>query len=544
MNARLSNGMAGVRRMLGGFTPGQRGVILVVSLALVLGLVGLTRWASQPTWTPLFSNLSGTDANAIVEQLRSQNVQYQLADGGGTVLVPQSQVYDLRIALSGKGLPSSSSNGYSILDQQGMTATDFQQNIAYQRALESELSRTLQAMDGVQTALVHIAIPQRTVFTTQQDQPTASVLLGLQPGTTLAREQVRAVTHLVAGSVPGLSPSNVTLTDAQGNLLSVPETGADAQAMLASQTDQQTAEFEQRMNQTVQQMLDRVLGPNHAVVRVNAQLNFDTRATTSEQYVSPTGSLPPLSEVTAHETYSGIGAGPGGQLGGVWPTLTPIAGGTGGSYDSQARTVDNPVNKIVSSAQAAPGSVQRLTVAVALDAASAGKISTAQIQALVSNAVGIDPARGDSVQVTSLPFDTTAAAAAAKEVATAQASQRMAGYLDLAKKAGLALLVAIVLLVAMRRRKKAKPSVEVYASDLAHGSLLGGLPPALSAGPTGAHAFGGQEGAAAALPEQREAAEDLARRRERLRDEVTRLVDNQPEEVAQVIQGWLSQRKS
>jgi len=202
------------------------GVGPVLAVGLVVVAVVLTRFAAQPTWTPLFSNLSGGDANAVVEQLKTQGVQYQLSNGGSTVLVPQSQVYDLRVALAGKNLPAGDSGGWSLLDQQGMTSTDFQQNVAYQRAMEGELGKTLQAMTGVQTAIVHLAIPKKDVFTSDTDVPTASVLLALKPGATVAQGQVRSVMHLVAGSVPGLKPSDVTVTDAAGKMLSTREDGA------------------------------------------------------------------------------------------------------------------------------------------------------------------------------------------------------------------------------------------------------------------------------------------------------------------------------
>jgi flagellar M-ring protein FliF len=541
VTARVTQTFGRLRSMMKGFTPGQTGVIIVAVLGLILGAVFLARWAAQPTWTPLFSNLSGTDANAIVEQLKTDNVQYQLADGGSTVLVPQAQVYDLRVSLSGKGLPNSTSNGYSILDSQGMTATDLQQNVAYQRALESELAKTLQAINGVQTAIVHLAIPKKDVFSNEQDKTTASVLLSLAPGTTLDRGQVRAVTHLVASSIPGLDPSNVTVTDGKGTLLSSQDAGADGAASIAGDTDQQTAQFEDRMSKTVQNMLDRVLGAGHAVVRVNAQLNYDTRATTSERYVSETN-VPPLSEATATETYSGAANGVGGNLGGTWPTLTGVAGsGNGGTYSRAQRTVDNAVGKIVESAQAAPGSVRRLTVAVVLDSATTAKTDPATVQQLVGNAVGLDATRGDSVQVSSLPFDTTAATTAQREVAAAASAARTAQYVDLGKKAGLVLLALIIGLVLLRRRKKARATVDAYASDLPpDGPVLGHgqLPHALPGTPAGQMAL-------APAPEEPviDAEFEQMLNRERLRDEVAKLVDNQPEEVAQVIQGWLNGRK-
>jgi flagellar M-ring protein FliF len=292
------------------------------------------------------------------------------------------------------------------------------------------------------------------------------------------------------------------------------------------------------MGTSLQQMLDKVLGPGHAVVRVNAQLNFDTTETTSQTYVSASG-VPPLTEATSSETYAGGGGGAGGVLGGTWPTLTGGAGaGSGGSYAKSDRTVDNPVGTVVTKAQAAPGSVKRLTVAVVLDAAKAG-VAPADVQALVTNAVGLDAKRGDAVQVSRMAFDTTAAQAATKQLAEAQAAEKTAGYLDLGKKAGIGLAVLAALLVGMRRRKQAGPRVEAVASDLpAEGTVM--LAPevqaALSAGRLPALA-GGRD-ALGAGPD------DAARAgRERMREELSTFVDNQPDEIAQLVQGWLAQQR-
>lgn len=546
MTARITQTLDRARALMKGFTPGQLGVIGVAVVALVFGTVVFTRWVAQPSWTPLFSNLSGSDASAIVEQLKAENVQYQLADGGSTVLVPKAQVYDLRVSLSGKGLPTSAASGYSVLDEQGMTATDLQQNVAYQRALESELSRTLQAITGVQTALVHLAVPEKDVFSSTQDKTTASVLLSLSPGTELDRGQVRAITHLVGSSIPGLDPGDVTVTDGKGTLLSAAGAGADGAVSLAGDTDQQTSQFEDRMSRSAQAMLDKVLGPGNAVVRVNAQLDYDTRATTSERYVSETG-VAPLSEATAHETYDAAAGGAGGVLGLTWPTAAATgAAGSDGSYDKQQRTVDNAVGKVVESAQAAPGGVQRLTVAVVLDSSTTGNVDPATVEQLVGNAVGLDSTRGDSVQVSSMAFDTTAAETTKKEIAAAESAARTAQYLDIGTKAGLILATLIVAMMLRRRRKKAGASVEVTASDLPQDPLLlGGQSlaqltgqaveqPALPASATqGTHE--------SSIAEELEL--EAAVNRERLREEIAQLVDNQPDEVAQVIQGWLSHRK-
>ena len=200
-------------------------MLVVAVVGLVVAVVALSRFAAQPSWTPLFSNLSGSDASAVVEQLKAQGAQYQLTNGGSTVLVPA--VAGLRPAGRARREEPAGRRQRRLVAARpaGHDEHDFQQNVAYQRALEGELGKTLQAMTGVQTAIVHLAIPKKDVFTTTADVPTASVLLALQPGVTLTQGQVRSVMHMVAGSVPGLNPSDVTVTDAAGTLLSTREDG-------------------------------------------------------------------------------------------------------------------------------------------------------------------------------------------------------------------------------------------------------------------------------------------------------------------------------
>ncbi|MDQ1293680.1 MAG: flagellar M-ring protein FliF [Actinomycetota bacterium] len=551
MNPRMDKTLGRARGLMSGFTTGQKAVVAVAIVALIMGAVALSQWATQPSWTPLYSDLSGADANAVVEELNSQGVEHKLADGGGTVLVPQNKVYDLRVALAGKGLPAAEGDSYSVLDEQGMTATDFQQNIAYRRALESELGKTLEAIAGVQTAIVHVAIPEPDVFATQDSKPTSSVLLAMAPGTTLTTEQVRSITHLVSHSVENLTPDNVTVTDGQGRLLSSTQTGAEGAASTAGEADQRTAQFENRLNDKVQKMLDTVLGTGRAVIRVNATLNYDTQDTTSERYVQENG-VNPLSESTTTETYTGAGGNAGGVLGRTWPDLTAAAAGQGtGDYSREERTVNNSVGKVVARTQAAPGAVERLSVAVVLDSRVNGQeqaaaVTPQQVEALVSNAVGLEAARGDSVQVTSVPFDQTTTQAAQKELAEAAAAARTRGYVDLGTKVALVLAVLIVLLAIRRRRRKAAKAaaeaerIRAVASDLPRSfmdenalsaeqrqllAVLPDLPPT---------------GAATSMPDGQP---NPAIEREKLRQEVTQLVDSQPDEVAQVIQGWLSQRK-
>jgi flagellar M-ring protein FliF len=543
------------RQLVAGFTPGQRGVVVVAVLALILGTVALSKWAAQPSWTPLFTGLSATDTSAVVEQLKSSNVPYQLTNGGNTIMVPQAQVYDLRVSMAGKGLTNSTdSSSWSVLDKQGMTSTDFQQNIAYQRAMEGELNRTLQSISGVKTAIVHLAIPKKDVFTSSAEHPTASVLLSLAPGTQLGRSQIRAVMRLVSGSVPGLDASDVTVTDAEGNLLSVREDGQEGAASAASDADHQTQLFEDAKSAAAQKMLDSVLGPHKSVVRVNAELNYDDTETTTQTYQTQTA--PPLVEMTSSESYSGAPGGAGGALGQTYPSLTPGVGyGAGaGVYVNGKRTATNAVGSTVEKKKSAPGGVKRMTVAVVLDSAAAAALQQPEVQSLISNAVGLDTARGDTVQVSKIAFDTAAAETAKKELAAAQSAERTAQYVDLGKKVALALGVLIVLLLLRRRgrRMDAAAHVDAVASDLPGGVLGGGPAGALGAG--GAAGLPGH-GVLATYEDQLAISQgareltgndeilDPTLERELLRDEVAEFVDQQPEEIAIIVQSWLGQKK-
>lgn len=524
MTPRVNLTLAKAKSFAEGFTPGQRSIVIVSVIALLMGAFVISRWAAQPSWTPLYGNLAGADADAVVTQLTADGVKYKLADGGATVLVPQSQVYAERIAMSGKGLPAGDTQGgWSLLDKQGITATDFQQNIAYQRALEGELGKTLVAMNGVNTAIVHLAVPKKDVFSSATDKTTASVLLSLQPGKTLTNEQVRSVTHLVSGSVASLAPADVTVTDQNGQMLS----SADDATSQMTETDQQTASYENRLSKEVQRVLDQVVGVGHSVVRVNTQLDFNATDTTSESYAAPSPTAPPLSQATVNESYMGNGTGAGGTLGAILPT--PLASASGsGSYVRNQNTVNNSVNKTVQKVVTAPGAVKRMTVAVVLDTATAGALNQGQVQQMVANSVGLDTTRGDSVQVDTLPFNTSAAAAAKKELDTAAKAQKTTGYIDLAKKVGIALLVLIILFVLMRRRKSDEATIDANASDLPLGTGV-----ILSA----------RESAAIGAREQLAITAAAAKSREQMRTDVASLVDSQPDDVAEMLQGWLAERK-
>src|SRR3954451_5370007 len=191
------------------FTPGQKAVTFAAVIALVVGAYFFATWASKPTYSILFNNLSTKDASAIVESLQKSGTGYELANDGQTILVPQDQVNTLRLALSGQGLPGDAGTGDALLDQQGITTSDFMQHTNYQRALEGELAKTIKSIDGVTAATVHLVIPKKDVFSDDASKPSAAIMVAASATKPLTPDTVQAVVHLTASSVEGLDPNNV-----------------------------------------------------------------------------------------------------------------------------------------------------------------------------------------------------------------------------------------------------------------------------------------------------------------------------------------------
>src|SRR6478736_5983041 len=238
------------------FTLGQRVVAVVGTAALLLAAFMVFRWVSTPNYAPLYSNLASEDASAIIDELDAAGTPYQLADGGSTIMVPRDAVYSTRIDMSGQGLPAQGgTDGYSLLDGQDISTSDFQEQTDFKRAMEGELTKTIEAINGVNTAVVHLAMPEKKVFSDEQDPTTASVLIDTSAGTSIDPEKVQAVVNLVASSVDGLDPDNVTVADSTGKVLSN-ESGSGGVG--AGTQAQAVTDFQTRKTQQIQTMLDRV----------------------------------------------------------------------------------------------------------------------------------------------------------------------------------------------------------------------------------------------------------------------------------------------
>ncbi len=542
MNFDMKRLLARGKEILSDFTAGQKAMTAIAVVALLVGAYLFSTWAAKPSYTPLFSNLAATDASAITDKLTAQKEPFQLTDGGTTILVPEKDVYQLRLDMAKASLPANGSSGFDLLDKGGITTSQFQQNVEYQQAIEDELQKTIESINGISAAVVNVVIPTQDVFSNDSTKATASVLVTDDPSQPLSGEEVQAIVHLVSSSVEGLAPGDVTVADSQGNVLSAPGVNGEATSASSLQ-DQQTAAYEQRVSDAVQTMLQPLVGAGNVVVKVAANLDFSTQNTESESYPQPvasgTASPLPLSETKNTEIYSGNGAGSATGILGPDNIAVPAPSGTAspGSYSSQNITTDNAIGRVVQQVQTAPGSVTGLQVAVLLDSTAAKGISTAQIQKLVANAAGVQPSRGDSVQVSEMPFNQTQAKANAKALAAAASAKSMKSLMGYGQDGGLALLLLGAIWLFMRKAKKSRSQStfmttserleleearRMLALVSSQEELAGQHMPALSPSMAG----------------------QLEMHRPTIEAQIGDLVERQPEEVAQLLRGWLADRRT
>jgi flagellar M-ring protein FliF len=525
-----------------GFTSGQKTMLALAAAGLILGGYMFTKWASEPQWAALYGNLTATDAASVTSELGSAGVAYKLSDGGATVMVPQADVYQLRLDMSAKGLPTQGSPGYALLDKQGITTSEFRQRVDYQRALEGELARTISAIDGVSGVDVHLVIPAEDLFTDDASHPSASVMLRPTAGRKFTSGQVRAIVHLVSSSVEGLEPEAVAVADSSGKVLSAP--GEEDPLAGAEGHAAQAKAYEDGLANSITQLLAPVTGAGGAVVRVNAVLDFDQRQTTTERFENPE-TAPVLAESSTSETFTGPGGTAGGVLG---PDGIPAAVGAGATdYSKEDTERTFAVGKVTEQAKSAPGRVTRLSVAVLLDQKS--KADSEEVSTLVAAAAGVDPGRGDVVEVSRMAFDRSAQQETAKEMEAAQAQQSRSQMMNMIQTGVAMLLVLVVLFLAWRSARKAAVTRVPLSTP---GALPSGLsaedlallntaraaiaPGSVPPGRSEAEAYGLPAGATAALGSGASHEVDVS-------DEIGELIDRQPEEVAQILRGWLAEKR-
>jgi flagellar M-ring protein FliF len=529
MPQQITSALGRVTSSIREFTVAQRTLALIGLAVAVVGVVALSMWFSRPQFSPLYTDLAPADASAIVDQLTAQGVKYELTNGGSTVLVPTDKVYDMRLKVAASGMSPSADGGYSLLDDMGMTSSEFQQDVTYKRALEGEMGKTVSSMQGVELATVKLAMPAESVFVDQATDPTASVFVQTKNGVTLTDDQVQSIVNLVSASVEGMKATDVAVIDSTGAVLSAVGTG-----LAGSGGNKQTLEYEQRVAQSIQAMLEPIVGVGKAVVTVTADLDYDATERTQESFSSAEGVLP-LTERSTTEQFTGTGNTATGVLG---PDNIQVPTGDGdGSYTNETNEANNAVDKLTEHTVTAPGTVRRQSVSVAVDAAAAAAVDMAQLQAMVSSASGFDEARGDVVTVSQMPFDTSAAESAqaaldaAAEAEAAAARDRMMQTYMIAGGA-LLLVVLLAIFLARRGRKREDPRESLDLGDLPIMDEPLALEPA------------DLDTQLLELPEVPELPSPEQISIERKRNDVALLVDEQPEQVAELLRGWMDERSS
>ncbi len=422
-----------IAQRLAGLDQGQRlrlalGVVLFVAIA-VIGLV----MGRQAEWRILYSNLADKDGGAVIAQLSTMNVPYKHSDGGSAILVPADRVHDVRLKLATMGLPKGSVNGFEVMESNRFGMTQFQEHLTFQRGLEGELTRSIQALSSVQSARVHLALPNQNGFFREQQKPSASVLLSLRSGGELDRTQLAGIVHLVASSVPEMSPSAVSVLDDTGKLLSSPTDGSGSTYGIDAEQLQYVRQVEQLYNRRILDILEPIVGRQNVKAQVTAELDFSQTESTIESHKP--NQTPEVSAVRSQqlvESSGGSGSSAPSGVPGATSNQPPSAASA--PINGQAQTlaasgqsalaagakresiINYEVDKTIRVVKGATGVIKRINAAVVVNNTTVtndkGKststpLTDAQIEkmtALVREAVGFSKERGDSVNLMNAAF--------------------------------------------------------------------------------------------------------------------------------------------
>ncbi|MDQ8034254.1 MAG: flagellar basal-body MS-ring/collar protein FliF [Bordetella sp.] len=425
-------------------------LLLGIAAALVAVIAAVTLWSREPDYKVLFSNLDDRDGGAIVTALGTMNVPYRFSENGSALLVPANRVYDTRMQLASQGLPRGGSVGFELMDTARFGASQFAEQITYQRGLEGELARSIEAMNTVQHARVHLAMPRQSLFVRDRQPPTASVLLNVYPGRSLSDSQVSSIAWLVASSVPELTAENVSIVDQNGRLLSNP--AGEGRGMDADQT-RYIRDMEQRTVERILTILNPLVGPGNVHAQASAEVDFARREETSESYRP--NQDPNQAAVRSKQTSDSHQAGAAAAIGvpGALsnqppaPTQAPIVNpqapnqpnpqnaqqqqqqqqgqntGTGGAAagqggpvnDRRDATINYEVDRTISHVKQSVGQLKRLSVAVVVnympnkdgEPQALPEEELTKLTNLVREAMGYSEARGDTLNVVNSQFNDT-----------------------------------------------------------------------------------------------------------------------------------------
>jgi len=405
---------------------GKMVVILFLASVAIAGLVFMVTWAGKPDFQYLFTNLPQEDTASIVSRLKEKNIPFQIDGNGSAVLVPKENLYEIRLEMASQGLPQGSRIGFEIFDDVKLGMTDFVQNVNYQRALQGELSRTINEFKEVAGSRVHIVTAEKSLFVEEEEPSTASVVVNLRQGKKLTDNQVQSIVHLVASSVSRLTTENVTVVDNTGRMLAGSHDGSAA-GKVSSEQLQYQRKIEMDLENRVTTMLETVLGRDKATVRVSCLLDFMKEEQTEETYLpenTVVRSEQHMNEQTGQDTDIAMG------IPGVASNINPgdtaektnVDGNSRQGFQRQDRTLNYEIGKVIKRKVMPVGSLLRQSVAVVVDGSyqmpdrqnqlekpkyiPRTAEEMAKIEKLVKRAINFDAARGDEVEVQNILFET------------------------------------------------------------------------------------------------------------------------------------------
>lgn len=496
----MANTMTRLRELWDQMGTSQKVLFLSLAGAVLATLLIFFTWLGREDFTLLYSNLGPEDSAHVIELLQKKNVDYRVSSGGNGIMVPASRIGELKVMMAGAGLPTGGLTGYEIFDDQGLGVSEFTQNINYRRALEGELARSINTINGVEKSRVHLVLPGKALFREEQQDPSASVVINMARPGALREEQVQAVQRLVSGSVEGLQPDQVTILDSFGTLLS--RNGRDDLAGLSSSQLAIKQEVEAYLARKAQSTLESVLGAGAALVRVNAELDFEKVERTREVVDPETSAI--LSEQRNQTTSEGEGE------------------------NTESSTVNYEFNRMVESIVGSTGTIRQMSVAVLIDGNYSevdGELvySTRSVQELegyrkiIENIVGLNSERGDKIEILNVRF----------QEFELPAADAYAGWLDSVPSILNKLLVVIALLFVLATFRKLSSQ------------LVSGLPAMRS---PNRHVNKAVEQAQGGATDAARGVDVIVNRSMEMEEQARALALDKPEDIAQLVRTWMHAR--
>lgn len=530
----------------------QLAVMVGIAASVALG-VAVVLWSQAPSYSPLYGQLADKDATQVLDALTQAGAEFKVDEGTGMIMVPGGKVKELRMQLASQGLPNSDGIGFELLQQDtGFGTSQMVEKARYQQAMQGELARTITTIGAVQSARVHLALPKQSVFVRKRQPPTASVAVRLYSGRNLSREQIEAIVHLVASSVPELEPGKVTVVDQKGRLLS--EQSESRELKMSATQFEYTRKIEDHYRERIESLLAPILGADRVKAQVTAEVDFTVTEQTQERY-NP--DQPALRSEQLNEERSRLAGAQG--VPGALTNQPPAAGNapqtTGGEQGDDGQTPLNSsrqstrnyeLDRTISHTRQAPASLRRLSVAVVVDdvalvGAEPGSVTQRErtpeemerLTQLVREAIGFDVRRGDSVKLVNSAF------LAPDELAElpAPAFWEQPWFFDVLKQ--VAGLVLVLLLIFGVLRPAMKRLTATHAEHAAGDGVSGGQ----GAQVTGPLAGVGGDGEAALLLGSDGAPIRLpgGGQYENIMDAARNMVEEDPKRVAQLVKTWMAE---